>query len=330
VTQQCVLITGAGGFIGRHLIRHQIERGRRVRALDCNAQRLRNLASTEGLDVIVGDIADRDVQRKAVNGAELVFHLASAHLETGLPYTEYHRINVAAVGALLEESRDAGVRRFVHISTCGVHGTVENPPGDEQAPFRPDIEYERTKLAGELLAHDFYDRYRFPLVVVRPVWVYGPGCKRTARLFCSIAEEKFVMASQGLNLRSAVYITDLLDSLELCATRQGIEGEVFIIAHDPPVTVRDIVDEVARVVGVSRPRRRIPLWLAWWLIASAEVYGRTFRKSPSISRRSLKFFTNDAGFTCEKARRMLGFNPQVDLRTGLELTYQWWHRKGAL
>lgn len=326
--EPCVLITGAGGFIGRHLVRDQLGRGRRVRALDWNADRLADLTPREGLEVMVEDVGNLAVQRKAVDGVDLVFHLASAHLEIGLSKATYQRINVAAVEMLLEASRDARVRRFVHVSSCSVHGRVENPPANEEAPFRPDIAYERTKLAGELLARDFHRRYGFSVVVVRPAWVYGPGCDRTARLFRSIAAGKFVMVGPGSNLRSAVYISDLLEALELCATRQGIDGEAFIVAHDEAVTVRQVVGEVARLVGVSRPRLRVPIWFAWTMAAFIELSARGLGKPPPISRRSLKFFTNHAGFTCAKARRMLGFEPRIGLRSGLGLTYRWCRDNG--
>ncbi len=328
MTQAHVLITGAGGFVGRHLVQDQLTRGRTVRALDWNRESLDAFAPREGLEVMVEDAADVTVQRKAVAGVDVVFHLASAHLETELSDAAYHRINVAAVETLLEESRQAGVRRFVHMSSCGVHGTVHTSPGNEETPFRPDILYERTKLAGELVAREFHQRYGFPVVVLRPPWVYGPGCKRTARLFEAIAEGKFVMVGRGSNLRSAVYITDLLDAVELCATKGGIEGEVFIVTHDELVTVHQLIDGIARLVGVAPPRLRVPVWAAWVMAALIETGSRSLRREPPISRRSLKFFTNDAAFTCAKARKVLGFEPRVPLREGLEMTYHWWRDNG--
>ena len=329
MAQPRVLITGAGGFIGRHLVRHQLELGRQVRALDRDVAGLADVRSLDRLEVLKGDVADVDVQRRAVEGADLVFHLASAHLETGLSDAEYRRINVAAVQTLLEESRAAGVRRFVHVSSCGVHGQVVSSPADEDTPFRPDITYERTKLEGELLAREFHIRCGFPVVVVRPVWVYGPGCNRTARLYRLISNGRFLMVGSGANRRSAVYISDFLDALELCATRQDGDGEVFIVAHDEEVTVGQVVDEIARLVGTSRPRLRLPLWIARVGAASVEALARMLGRQPFISRRSLKFFTTDAGFTSAKAQRMLGFEPRVPLRKGLELTYEWWRESAG-
>jgi nucleoside-diphosphate-sugar epimerase len=319
-----VVITGAGGFIGRHLVQHQLDRGRRVRALDRNAEGLRGIEAREGVECIVGDVADVALQRKAVEGAHLVFHLASAHLETELSDAEYHRINVGAVETLLRECQRAGVRRVVHVSSCGVHGNVPHPPASEESPFHPDIPYERTKLAGERLARDFHRRTGLSVVVARPVWVYGPGCRRTARLFRAIASRRFVMIGTGRNYRSAVYISDALDALELCATRQDVDGQAFIVTHDELVTVGQIMDEIARLVRVRRPPWQLPLRLAMGAASLIERVARAAGRQPPLSRRSLKFFTNDAAFTCAKARRMLGFEPRFPLHRGLELTHRWW------
>jgi dihydroflavonol-4-reductase len=330
MAQSRVLVTGAGGFIGRHVVRHQLARGRTVRALDRDAAGMSDFNPSNSLEVILGDVSDPETQRKAVEHVDIVFHLASAHLERGIPESEFYRVNVDALRSLLEASRSARVQRFVHMSSCGIYGNVEKSPANEDGPFHPDIAYEKSKLAGEQAAQAFYETYGLPIVVVRPVWVYGPGCTRTARLFRMISTGKFLMVGQGRNLRSGIYITDLLDALELCATRPGIEGEAFIVTHDTPLMVRQIVEEMARVLGVPPPRLRIPIWLARCVATLAEASAAVLRRQPAISRRSLKFFTNDAGFTCEKARRMLGFEPRVPLGTGLELTYQWWHGNGGL
>jgi len=320
-----VLVTGAAGFIGQHVVRDQLRRGRQVRALDQRAEGLRALGADERLEIVVADVTEPEVQRRAVTDVGIVFHLASAHLETGLPDSAYRRVNVAAVESLLDESRRAGVERFVHVSSCGVHGNIGTEAADEESPFRPTIAYERTKLEGERLARSYCRRTGFPVVVSRPAWVYGPGCMRTARLFDTIARGKFVMIGRGRNRRSGIYIDDYVEGLELCATRPDVEGEAFIMVNDERVTVGRIVDEIARLVGRSGPRLRLPVWLGWGLAVVAEVSARTLGRQPSVTRRTLKFFTNDAGFTAAKARDVLGLQPQVDLRTGLELTWRWWH-----
>jgi nucleoside-diphosphate-sugar epimerase len=201
---------------------------------------------------------------------------------------------------------------------------VKRQPADESAPFDPDIVYERTKLAGELAAREFGRKHGFSVVVARPVWVYGPGCRRSARLFRAVASGRFAMIGDGTNHRSAIYISDFLDALERCASYPDIDGEVFIFTHPEPVTVRQLITEIARILDVSPPRLSLPVWLGWALAASLEISAHVLKTQPAMSRRSLKFFTNDASFTSVKAQKMLGFQPQVDLETGLKLTHQWW------
>lgn len=329
MVQSSVLVTGAGGFIGRHLVRDQLRRGRAVRALDVHVAGLEALEE-DCLEVVQGDVGDADVQRMAVKGIDTLFHLASAHLDVTLSESEYRRVNVEAVTSLLDESREAGIRRFVHVSSCGVHGQAGSHASDETAPFDPDVAYERTKLAGETAAVEYHGKHDFPVVVVRPVWVYGPGCGRTERLFHMISKGTFLMIGRGTNRRSAIYISDFVDALELCATREGIDGEVFIVTNDEEVTVAQVVHDIASIAGVSGPRLRMPVWLARIAASVAERVGRGLGLTPPVSRRSLKFFTTDAFFTSAKARRMLGFHPQVPLRAGLERTYRSWaHEPGA-
>lgn len=324
MSDSCVLITGAGGFAGRHLVRDQLDRGRDVRALDQNAGALHDLGTHNRLESIIADVADASALRRAVDGVDVVFHLASAHLEAGMAESEFHRVNVVAIETLLDASRRADVRRVVHVSSCGVHGPVARPPGNEQTPFRPDVAYERTKLAGELLAVELARRLGVSVVVARPAWIYGPECRRTARLFRTIARRRFVMVGRGDNRRAAIYISDFVDALERCAQVQGIDQEAFILVHDEDVTVRRIVGRIADLVGVRPPRARIPVWAARAMAAGMEVAARATHREPPVTRRSLKFFTNDAGFTCAKARRLLEFDPRVSLDVGLDLTHRWW------
>ena len=112
MAKERILITGAGGFIGRHLVRRQLERGRWVRALDQQTQGLPDRVPREDLEVMRGDVADVAVQRKAVEDVDIVFHLASAHLEKGFSEARFHQVNVTALRGLLEESRRAGVRSY--------------------------------------------------------------------------------------------------------------------------------------------------------------------------------------------------------------------------
>ena len=129
-----------------------------------------------------GDVADVELQRRSLAGVDTVYHLAAAHLGASVPRAEFWRVNVNALRDFLEESGRAGVRRFVHCSSVGVYGRIENPPADEDTPCRPDLPYEESKLEGERVVLRAVADGVVQAVVLRPVWVYGPGCHRTEKL----------------------------------------------------------------------------------------------------------------------------------------------------
>src|SRR5688500_10232989 len=182
-----VLITGAGGFIGSHLVDSQLEQRHDVRAVDLHLDLLQPQSANPHLEAICGDITDKNLLKRLADGVEVVYHLASAHLDVSLSDEHYRRVNVGATLSLLEAARQAGVRRFVHCSSVGVIGDVKHPPADETTQCRPANIYERSKLAGERAVLDYAFRTGFPVVVVRPAWVYGPRCPRTAKLFRTIS-----------------------------------------------------------------------------------------------------------------------------------------------
>ena len=150
-----VLITGGGGFIGSHLVDHQLAQGNAVRVVDQHTERLAHVAGQARLQLLEGDILDLDLIQRAVSGVEVVYHLASAHLDVSLPEPHYWRVNVEGTLGLLRAAHAAGVQRVVHCSSVGVIGSVHNPPADETTACHPTNIYEKTKLAGEQAALHF-------------------------------------------------------------------------------------------------------------------------------------------------------------------------------
>lgn len=312
-----VVVTGAGGFMGRHLVADQLARGRRVRALDLHLDALAPLDST-GLQLLTGDVADPALARHAVAGADLVFHLAAAHLSVSAPDAEFQRVNVEGTRALGEAALEAGVSRFVHCSTVGVYGVLESPPADEETPCEPEFAYERTKLQGERALLALSRERGLPLVVLRPGWVYGPGCARTEKLFRTISRGRFVVAGRGDSLRHSVYIRDAVRAFHLASTADAV-GEVILLADGGAVSVRELVDRVAELEGVSPPRS-VPAWLLYLAGLAAEAAFAPLGKEPPVSRRSLRFFSGNTSFVTEKAVRLLGFRAEYGIGEGLAET----------
>src|SRR5450756_673433 len=149
-----VLVTGATGFTGGHLARALAARGERVRVLVRDGARAGDLAATPGIEVCVGDLKDPAARTRAVDRVVTVYNIAAIYRQAGVPASEYRAVNTEAVAELVWAAARAGARRVVHCSTVGVHGDVEHPPANEDAPLRPGDVYQETKLEGERAARE--------------------------------------------------------------------------------------------------------------------------------------------------------------------------------
>jgi nucleoside-diphosphate-sugar epimerase len=235
-------------------------------------------------------------------------------------------VNVGATRSLLEAAGQAGVERFVHCSSVGVIGNVQNPPADETTECHPTNIYELTKLEGERAALDFAGRTGFPVVVMRPAWVYGARCPRTAKLMRTISKGRFFFFGAGQNMRHPVYISDAVRGLELCACAPDVDGEVFIIAGEHAMPVAELVSVMSRELGVQPPKLHLPIVLGLLGGYSLELAFKLIGKQPPFSRRSLDFFLKHNAYDIGKAKRKLGYRPQVDFRTGMH-RIMWWDQK---
>lgn len=317
-----ILITGGGGFIGSHLVDSQLAQGNYVRSLDLHAGRLAHVAEHPNLEIVTGDILDDNVVRQSVQDIDVIYHLASAHLDVSLDDSHYRRVNVDATLMLLELARESGAKRVVHCSSVGVIGDVKNPPADETSPCYPTNIYEVTKLAGERAALAFAQDTDLLVVAARPAWVYGPRCPRTQKLFQAIRKGRFPIFGRGRNLRHPIYVSDAVSGLELCAQVDRISGQVYIIAGEEPVTIEELVGLVAGVAGTKPPNLHLPVLVGMLMAYSLQIVFKPLRRAPPFSRRSLDFFLKNNAYDITRARSELGFSPRVDLRSGLRKTWR--------
>lgn len=325
-----VLITGAGGFIGSHLVKERLARGDTVSAMDVDLQRLDALRLKGDLSCEPLDLRASDRLARLLAGVDTVFHLAAAHLDVLKGADYFHEVNVDATRTFARLSAEAGVRRFVHCSTVGVYGPLQSLPADETTPPMPDIAYERSKLEGEAAIRSVIDETGLDAVILRPAWVYGPLCPRTQKLIRTIARKRFFFVGDGSNQRHPVYITDMLEAFHRAAVQPVPSGETLIIAGPDTVSVKQLIGLIIEELGMDYAPPRLPTWFMEAACLGVEKAAGLVGREPPFSRRSLKFFSESSGFDIAKAARLMDFRPKIDTREGLRLTIREFRAQGIL
>jgi nucleoside-diphosphate-sugar epimerase len=320
-----VLVTGATGFTGGHLARTLASRGYRVRAL------VRGEAPIgEEIELARGDLRDAESLRRAVTGVDVVYNIAALYRQAGLADDVYRAVNADAVGTLIEAAAAGGVRRVVHCSTVGVHGDIEHPPANEDAPFRPGDIYQQTKVEGERIARAAAERTGVEVVIARPSGIHGPGDKRLLKLFRGIAKRRFVIFGSGRIFYHLTYIDDVVEGLRLCGEVPQAAGRAYIIAGAEVRTLNEVAAIVSDEAGVPPPWLHLPAGPIWLAGAVCEALCAPLGVEPPLYRRRVEFFTKSRAFDISRARAELGYAPAVDLREGIRRTLAWYQAQGWL
>ena len=323
-----ILVTGATGFTGSHLVRALVGGHSPIRVIVRSASRA--AALPPGVEVYEADITDPVAVARVVQGVGTVFHLAAAYREAAHREEGYRQVNVGATRNLLEAAAVHGVERFVHCSTVGVLGHIAKPPADETAPYSPGDAYQLTKCEAEILALTYARDRGVPVSVARPTAIYGPGDKRLLKMFRMISKGTFVMLGKGDIYYHMVYVDDLVDGLKLLAVHPAAVGEVFILGGERYYPLKTVAGMIAQQLGVPRPRLRLPAWPFQVAGSLCEAVCVPFGIEPPIYRRRVDFFTKSRAFSIEKAQRLLGYHPRITLEAGLRRTLDWYLSTGHI
>lgn len=324
------LVTGATGFLGGALVAELLAGEQAVRVLVRDQAKARRRFG-ETVEIVPGDIGDGCAVRRAVDGADIVYHLAGCLYRPEVAADVYRRTHVNGVRTLLEACReDSRLRRLVHVSTTGVHGVTGDVPAGEEAPFAPTNPYEATKLEGELLALRAFRERGLPVSVARPGLVYGPGDLHLLGFFASIDRGLFHVIDGGRALLHPVYVDDVISALLRCAENPAAVGRTYNIAGRRPVSVHELATAAAHALGRELPRGSIPRWLAH--LASdvfAVTPGLRGERSPLTASR-VEFLTRSRVYDIRRARTELGYVPRIELEDGMRLTVDWYRGHGYL
>lgn len=324
-----VALTGATGFIGGKLARHLQGRGDEVRALIRSTQAA-NALEADDIATHKADVTDVTSLREAFRSVDVAMHLAALFNRPDASWDDYRRVNVEGVRNVLEAAKASGVSRVVHCSTAGIATGIGTPPFSEATPYSPPSwdKYETTKCEGEKLALDFHRRTGYPVVVVRPAQVYGPGDKSKAKFYRMV--KKRVIINPGDTLKHLIYIDDLCRAFELAAEKKEAVGEVFIIAGRTPIPLERLIGLVAQELGVPHPRIMLPATPVTWLCTSTELVCNLAHVKPVLFRRSMDFFTRSLQFDASKAKDVLRFEDRTDVPDGVAHTARWYRQMGLI
>lgn len=325
-----VLITGATGFTGHVLAEKLCAMGLSVNAIARESSKLDSLAELP-IKWYRGNVYDEALIKEAMLEVNYVFHVAAAFREAKIAQEEYSRVHVLSTKLLAEEAvKQESFRRFVHVSTMGVHGHIENPPGDESSPYAPGDEYQRTKLEAELWLRGFAEKNSLPFTIIRPTGIFGPGDKRLLKVFKMAAWPYFPILGKGKCLYHLIHVDDLTDAILLAALNEKALGEAIIVGNEQSIPLEDIVQVVASEIG-SHPRvLRIPVGPFFVLADICEALCKPFGIEPPIYRRRVAFYTKDRSFSTKKMQNVLQFTPKFSNEEGLRATARWYVAQGLL
>ncbi|MGF1494220.1 MAG: NAD-dependent epimerase/dehydratase family protein [Microcoleaceae cyanobacterium] len=323
-----VLVTGATGFTGSVLVRKLVEQNVEVVAI---ARPTSNLAPFEGMPIqwLRGDVFDPELIERAIPGVNYIFHMVTPFRDPKLKDDGYRQVHVVSTQLLAKTAlKQPDFKRFVHVSTIGVHGHIENPPADETYRMKPGDIYQDTKVEGELWIREFAKAEGLSIAVVRPAGIYGPGDKRLLKIFQMVSRQWVPVVGDGSNLYHFIHVDDLTDFFIVAATHPKAEQEVFICGSPGHMTFKHMVNLIGESYKTHPRLVQIPAAPLFALGDLFEFICKPLGIQPPIYRRRVAFYTKDRSFNTSKMREMLGFNTAHSDEDGIKETAQWYVDQG--
>ena len=332
MTDRLNVVTGATGLLGSHIAEQLCARGERVRAL------VRPTSDTTflqqlGVERAVGDLNEPDSLRRALAGADVVYHCAARVGDWG-PWRVFQREIIDATANLLDACRTVGVGRVLHVSSIIVYGH----------PHICDAQYSEDEPLGQnLWLWDFYcqakvraeqlcRQYPGDLTIVRPSWIYGPRDRTTLpRVLKALDAGRVAIIGRGDNLLNVVYAGDVAEGAILAATHPEARGQAYNLSSEGEITQHDFLDLLADELGRPRIRGHVSYAFAYWGGLFSEAIGRLIRmrRPPHLTRYAVALIGRSTRFSIAKARQQLGWQPRVGVREGLRLSLEWYNQSAA-
>lgn len=324
------LVTGATGLLGSHIVEKLRQQGRDVRVL-VRPTSDTSFLDTLGVDKAIGDVTEPDSLKSAMEGVETVYHSAARVGDWG-PWPEFVAITIDGTSNMLQAARDAGVGRFLHISSISAYGhpNGEGMVVDETAPLGQKLHkwsyYSRAKVEAEKLAWEYHQRGEVPVTVVKPSWLFGERDRASMpRLIRAIRAGKAKLLGDGQNLLNLTYAANEAEGCILAATTEQALGESYNLSCDGEITQEQYLNTIAETLGCPPVTKRVPYAIAYQAAFWMELFGHLFKKKrpPLVTRYAVWLVGRKCFFSPDKARNELGWQPTVPYEESIPRAVRW-------
>ncbi|RLS55957.1 MAG: NAD-dependent epimerase/dehydratase family protein [Planctomycetota bacterium] len=325
------LITGAGGLVGSSLAEACVKRGYKVKALIRSGSDGSFLEKL-GVEVVRGDLQDKSLPIEATQGVDTVFHCAAKVGDWG-SVDSYRQVNVEGLRKLLDSLNPAQLYKFVHFSSLGVYEARHHYQTDESTP-PPDQHfdgYTQSKMESEKLALQYHKDKGYPIVVLRPGFIYGPRDRTVLpRLMEKLKTKEVKYIGSSSYAMNNIFVGNLVQAAFLALDNPNAVGQVFNLTDGEKVSKKRFITTIAKGMNLPTPFfLPVPLWLVKLIASSMEkkALKRGALEAPKITKANIKFLGLNLDFSIEKAKRILGYAPTKTFDEGMAETLNWYKNK---
>lgn len=322
-----ILITGATGFLGRHLTEKLIALGHYPRILVRDPKKIPPCWNGK-VDITQGDLLNFPSLHKALRGIRWVFHLAAESRDKEL----FHKTNVLGTENLMKACLNSNIGKLIHLSSIAVFGSLKKETITEEDQCIPKDEYDRSKHLGEEYVKAFHRKTGIPTIILRPSFILGEGREikddRFYQWLFLVKKGFFRFMGKGNYVLNFIYVGDVVEGILISAKGENLGFKTYILSD--PCLLKEFMEWCAQALEVSLPKRVIPLSVTYPAAILSQCINMILPWKIPFSLGKLRLLTNKTIYSSEKIKKELEFNPPFGIRKGLLRTVEWYKKRNKL
>jgi nucleoside-diphosphate-sugar epimerase len=337
--QPALLVTGAAGFTGHHMVTEVARAGFRVRATDVSSRHYGALFEALDVEFVASDLTRREGLDSLLDGMDAVVHVAGIH-DYSTPDEVIFAVNVGAVENLCDAASLAGARRFIHISSVGVYGFAwrsGDPVIEDAEKLTPPLNnYNESKWEGEKIVHRYQEEGRLQTTILRPAAIYGPRSEYGLYTVFKRVQDgrnsrRLLMAGKGERIEAFVHVEDLCRAAVFALRRDEMIGETYNVSDDSRMTTTEFFRLVSReLLGKEKPFLHVPLAVLIPIASLSQLLAKWLGRKPALEKGTLQYLSYDRCWDTSKLKGT-GFELKYpSAREGLPETLRWYRENGWL